>query len=304
MCISGLLLFISLAWTIGGGFNFLGVLSNKLYEIDPNLVKPISKDGPFYSWVAIISIQWLLFTFGLLPHLMNKVLSIEKEKQLRPFILSSGITLFLLSCFAVFAGMAARVLLPDLSSADAAIPAYINKTFPTVVVAILIGGLLCAVLTTTNSLYLGLSAIIGNDIFKPLLAPLIYRNKNKSDYKEKVNRATLTVSRLGLVIVGLISMYMSFNRPESLALLTQFGISAIISGVIAPIALGYIWDKANKTGALISTLGGAGCYISLTSLGIQDNVFVALGVSSIVGFVLMIVVSLLTQTQQSSHSTA
>ncbi|TFL13245.1 sodium:solute symporter family protein [Pusillimonas caeni] len=292
MCVAGLAIFVSLAWTIGGGWNFLGELGAQLHAIDPNLTAPVAQSGPFYSWLAIISISWLLFTFGLLPHLMNKVLSIEKEEDLRPFILSSGITLFLLSCFAVFAGMAARVIMPNLASADSAIPVYIEHAFPTIVVALMIGGLLSAILSTTNSLYLGMSAIIGNDIYKPLIAPLIYRDANADS--DKIEKSTLVVSRAGLIVVGVVSMIMSFKRPDSLALLTQFGISAIISGVIAPIALGYVWQKANRLGALASTIGGAGCYIVLTVTGIQENVFVALGISSIVGFVLMIVVCLAT----------
>lgn len=302
MCVCGVVLFGSLAWTIGGGWNFLGELGARLNAIDPALTAPVAKTGPFYSWMAILSIEWLLFTFGLLPHLMNKVLSIDKEEGLRPFILSSGITLFLLSCFAVFAGMAARVLMPELPSADAAIPAYIEHAFPTVVVAIMVGGLLSAILSTTNSLYLGMSAIIGNDIFKPLIAPFIY-GKSK-DSEVQTDKGTLLVSRVGLVVIGAVSMVMSFKRPDSLALLTQFGISAIISGVIAPITLGYIWKRANRTGALVSTLGGAGCYIVLSTFGIQNNVFIALGISSILGFALMIAVCLVTSPQSASEKSA
>jgi len=295
MCVTGVILFASLAWTIGGGWNFLGELGARLEAIDPSLTAPVAKTGPFYSWMAILSIEWLLFTFGLLPHLMNKVLSIGKEEDLRPFILSSGITLFLLSCFAVFAGMAARVLMPGLGSADAAIPAYIAHAFPTVVIALMIGGLLSAILSTTNSLYLGMSSIIGNDLFKPLVAPLLYGRSPANE--ARIDKSTLMVSRIGLIAIGVASMIMSFKRPDSLALLTQFGISAIISGVIAPIALGYVWKRANRTGALVSTLGGAGCYIALTTLEIQNNVFIALGISSLLGFALMVAVCLVTGQQ-------
>lgn len=291
MCIAGVVLFISLAWTIGGGWNFLGELSGRLHSIDPKLLDPIATAGPFLSWTAIVCIGWLLFAFGLLPHLMNKVLSIEKEEDLRPFIFSAGITLFFLSCFAVFAGMAARVLLPNLSSADSAIPAYIQYSFHPIVVAILVGGLLSAILSTTNSLYLGMSAIIGNDVYKPLIGPLFYGGDTDA---ERLDRHTLIVSKAGLIVIGVISMYMSFARPKSLALLTQFGISAIISGVIAPIVLGYIWKKASRLGALVSTIGGAGCYIALSTFGIQKNVFIALGISSIVGFVLMVAICMIT----------
>lgn len=260
-------------------------------QIDPGLIAATAKSGPFYSGLAILSIGWLLFSFGLLPHLMNKVLSLEKESDLRAFTLSSGITLFLLASFSAFAGMAARVLVPDLDSADSAIPAYIMHTFPPVVVALLITGLLAAILSTTNSLYMGISTIIGNDLYKPIIAPLIHRDGQTT---EQADRHSLLVSKGALVVVGIASLFMSLNRPDSLSLLTQFGIAAIISGVIAPIVLGYLWKPANRAGAIAATLFGSGCYIGLSLTGIQSNVFLALGISSIVGFVMMIAVSLST----------
>ncbi|UQG55160.1 MULTISPECIES: hypothetical protein [unclassified Marinobacter] len=291
MSFISVLLFISLAWSIGGGWGFLGELNAQMEQIDPGLIAATAKSGPFYSGLAILSIGWLLFSFGLLPHLMNKVLSLEKESDLRAFTLSSGITLFLLASFSAFAGMAARVLVPDLDSADSAIPAYIMHTFPPVVVALLITGLLAAILSTTNSLYMGISTIIGNDLYKPIIAPLIHRDGQTT---EQADRHSLLVSKGALVVVGIASLFMSLNRPDSLSLLTQFGIAAIISGVIAPIVLGYLWKPANRAGAIAATLFGSGCYIGLSLTGIQSNVFLALGISSIVGFVMMIAVSLST----------
>lgn len=301
MVVISVLLFVSLTWTIGGGWGFLGQLSTQLTQVDPNLTAATAESGPFYSGLAILSIGWLLFTFGLLPHLMNKVLTLEKEEDLRSFTLSAGITLFFLSCFSVFAGMAARVLVPDLDAADGAIPAYILRAFSPTVVALMVTGVLAAILSTTNSLYLSMTAIIGNDLYKPLIAPLIYRDGQAG--ADRMDKNVVLVSRGALVVVGIVSLYMSLDRPASLALLTQFGISAIISGVIAPIALGYLWGRATRAGAIASTLCGSGCYIGLTLSGLQSNVFLALGVSSIVGFVMMVITSLVTSTARAEDRT-
>lgn len=90
----------------------------------------------------------------------------------------------------------------------------------------------------------------------------------------------------------LISLYMSFNRPESLSLLLQFGTSAIISGVVAPLTLSYFWKKANRVGAIASVIVGASCFMTLTGFGIQDHVFTALLYSSMLGYGVMIAGSL------------
>jgi sodium/pantothenate symporter len=289
MAVSAILIFVSLLWTIGGGWNVLGNLHHQLGQIDSNLVSTVSNGGPFHSVFAILTIQWLLFTFVLLPHLMNKVLTLDNEKQLRPFTLSAGITLFFLSTLTVFAGLAARVLNPGLAVADQAVVVYILEAFPPILVAIIIAGFISAILSTTDSLYLGITSSIGNDLYKELVAPLVYRNKKVS--QGLIDQNALKVSKIALVFIGVVSLYMSINRPASLALLTQFGISAIISGIIAPITLGYFWKKANRLGAIASVISGSGLYMVLTTTGIVPQVFEALFYSSIIGFLVMFGVS-------------
>lgn len=293
MSIVAILLFASLLWTIGGGWNVLGTLHADLAAINPDLVSVTSNGGPFSSAFGILSIQWLLFSFILLPHLMNKVLTIEKEKDLRTFTLTAGVSLFTLSVFSVFAGLAARIVTPGLASADSAIPAYIMQAFPTIIIAILVIGIISAILSTTDSLYLGITNSIGNDLFKVVVVPFLYKNKGLSE--QQLDLKVLKVSKRSLIFIGLLSLYMSFNRPESLALLTNFGTSAIISGIVAPISLGYFWKHANKTGAIASVVFGSGCYIVLTSFGVLENLFQAMLLSSVVGFFFMISGSLLAE---------
>lgn len=293
MSIVAILLFASLLWTIGGGWNVLGTLHADLAAINPDLVSATSNGGPFSSAFGILSIQWLLFSFILLPHLMNKVLTIEKEKDLRTFTLTAGVSLFTLSVFSVFAGLAARIVTPGLASADSAIPAYIMQAFPTIIIAILVIGIISAILSTTDSLYLGITNSIGNDLFKVVFVPFLYKNKGLSE--QQLDSKVLKVSKRSLIFIGLLSLYMSFNRPESLALLTNFGTSAIISGIVAPISLGYFWKHANKTGAIASVVFGSGCYIVLTGFGVLENLFEAMLLSSVVGFFFMISGSLLAE---------
>jgi len=299
MALISVVLFLSLFWSIGGGWNMLWNLEAQLNAVDENLVLSTSKSGPFYSAFAILSIQWMLFSFALLPHLLNKVLTVEKKEDLRKFTLSSGITLFLLSAFSVFSGLAARIIVPNLEVADSAVPAYIMEVFPTIIVVLMVVGIISAILSTTDSLYLGITTSIGNDIYKVLAVPILYKKNRIS--KKSLDKKTVRVSKVALLIVGLISLYMSFNRPDSLALLSQFGTSAIISGIVAPITLGYFWKRANRVGALSSLILGAGCFMFLTSTGIHEHLFEAMFFSSILGYSAMVVGSLLAEYKENQR---
>ncbi|WP_077623374.1 sodium:solute symporter family transporter [Sediminibacillus massiliensis] len=290
MAITSVLILISLLWTVGGGFNVFGKLTSELNAIDPSLTAPLSNGGPYNSVLAIMAVQFLLFSFVLMPHLLNKVLSLETEEQLRPFTLSAGLVLFLISTLMVIGGLAARVIAPSLSSADAAIPVYILDAFPSVIAAIMIVGIISAILSSTDSLYLGVTSSIGNDLYK-VVAPLLSKNK-LSEYE--LDRRAVKVAKGSLVFVGLLTFYISLDRPESLSILIQFSFSAIISGILAPIVLGYFWKKANGYGAIAAVITGTALYVLFTSQNIIANIYLAMFFASLAGFVVMAVVGLTT----------
>lgn len=297
MAVTSILILVSLFWTIGGGFNVFGELSRKLGEIDPNLTSALSTGGPYDSPMAIMAVQFLLFSFVLMPHLLNKVLSLESEEQLAPFTLSAGVILFLISTFMVLGGLAARVIAPSLASADAAIPVYVIESFPTILAAVIVVGLITAILSTTDSLYLGLTTSIGNDFYK-VLAPVL----SKKPIDENVlDKNSVKVSKVSLVLAGLVTLYLSFDRPESLAFLIQFSFTAIICGIIAPVTLGYFWKKSNGPGAIAALITGTVLYVFFTNQNIIGNIYLAMFFASACGFAVMAVTSLATQSVTTKH---
>lgn len=290
MAITSIFLVVSFFWTIGGGWNVFGVLTDRLNAIDPNLTAAIADSGPYNSALAIMAVQFLLFSFVLMPHLLNKVLSIEKEEDLAPFTLSAGLVLCVISTLMVLGGLAARVLFPSLQSADAAIPTYVIEAFPSIIAAIMIVGIISAILSSTDSLYLGITTSIGNDLYR-VVAPLV-RSKKMSE--QELDKKSLNVAKGSLIVVGLLSLYFSLERPESLAFLIQFSFSAIISGIIAPITLGYFWNRANNYGAIAAVITGASLYVTFTSLNLIGNIFIAMFFSAAAAFIIMGIVSGLT----------
>lgn len=291
MSVTSILILLSLFWTIGGGLNVFGELSRKLGEIDPNLTNALSTGGPYDSPMAIMAVQFLLFSFVLMPHLLNKVLSLESEEQLAPFTLSAGVVLFLISTLMVLGGLAARVVAPSLASADSAIPVYVLESFPTIIAAIIVVGLISAILSSTDSLYLGLTTSIGNDFYK-VLAPILSKKPIAEDV---LDRNAVKVAKASLVLAGLATLYFSLNRPDSLAFLIQFSFAAIICGIIAPVTLGYFWKKSNGPGAIAALITGTVLYVFFTNQDIIGNLYLAMFFASAAAFAVMVVTSLATQ---------
>lgn len=289
MAVTSVLILVSLFWTIGGGWNIISNLTDKLNAIDPALTAAINTAGPYDSPLAIIAVQFMLFSFILMPHLLNKILSIEKEEDLKPFTFSAGAILFFISALTVIGGLAARVLYPSLTSADSAIPVYVIDSFPTIIAAIMIVGIISAILSSTDSLYLGITTSIGNDFYR-VLAPIF----NKKADAATLDRRSVSVAKVSLLFIGLLSMWISLERPESLSILIQFSFSAIISGILAPITLGYFWNKATNYGAITGVISGASLYVIFTQYNVIENIYIAMFFASLASFVAMGIVSLLT----------
>ncbi|MFC7319575.1 sodium:solute symporter family protein [Halobacillus campisalis] len=296
MGITGIIVFLSLFWTIGGGFSVFSELKSQLAAADPGLVTPFSDGGPYDNALAVIAIQFLMIGFVLTPQLANKFLSLEKEEDLRPFTMSAGINLFFISTLMVFGGLAARVIAPGISNMDHALPIYLMEAFPPIIVGILVIGLLSAILSSTDGLYVTVTSSIGNDIVKPLL------ERFSTLSADAVDQWAVTASKWSLILVGGLSLYLSIQPPESLALLIQFSFSAIISGTFGAILLGYFWDGGNRYGATASVLVGSGTYIWLTSFEVLGNIYVALFLCSVLSFITMYVISYVTSYTRLRHA--
>lgn len=272
MAATGLLILGSLFWVFG--YNAHRTIHATLLAQDPSLVSILAKDGVFSDWISIISIQWLLLTFILLPHLGNIVLALDNEKEIKPFLISACGGFFFASSFMWLGGLAARVLYPSLANPDSAILVYILKNFSTIPAGIVIGGIVAAVMSTTDSLYVGMATIATNDILP-------------------VKERKVLASRVVMALIAVVSIFLSLQRPKSLTLLTQFGISAIISGIAVLIGYAHFGKrKIPSWAALLIFFAGSGTYLALTISGLFENVFKALGVASLTSLLILVIVLL------------
>ncbi len=92
MMIFAIIVLASLAWTVGGGIGFLGKLHNELHAISPVLTAPLNPESSIFGdTFGIVGVELLLLAFVLLPQLMNKILALRSEREMREFLWSAGI---------------------------------------------------------------------------------------------------------------------------------------------------------------------------------------------------------------------
>mgnify|MGYP003295584430 CR=1 FL=1 len=233
------------------------------------------------DWIS----RWIVITFGMMvfPQVSLRFFAGRNLRVIKWSAVFSSIYLtfiYLLTPCMAFVG---RIMMPNLKAADTIFPEMLLKYTPTVFAALVISGALAAAMSTGDSQLHAASAMVSTDIYKK------YVNKDADE------RSMYNVARIGVLVVGLISVIFALTKPGALANLLVLSNSGV--GVLVPTIIGGLyWKHATKEGALVSTVVGEAIMVYMTFI----NKMSPMGFSSgfwamMVSLVLFIVVSMATQ---------
>jgi len=232
----------------------LGAIVEGLEAIDPKLVAPVGPPGfwPLVSLVVLTSVG----PFAM-PQLIQKFYAIKDDRSVKIGMIASTLFAVLATGGAYFVGAMTRLFLTPGKNPGAwrlledgtrkLIPeALMPELLRTVIPGALSGIILLLVLAASMSTLAALVLISGSTITKDLYAGFI--NKRAED---KVLTATVRLSR---VLFILASMVIAFLRQA--VILTTISISwgAIASVFLGPFIWGLFSRRANKVGAIASSV--------------------------------------------------
>jgi SSS family transporter len=200
----------------------------------------------------------------------------EKIAQQAFYIGGAGYLLF--GMIPVFLGIIGSVTMPDIANPEYIIPALAQQHLHPVMIAIFVGAMLAAIMSSADSALLGASSVLSRNVL-----PFFKRDPSP--------QLTLLVARLGIPLFGTVAILIALRIQVVFDLMVDANILGL-AAIIVPFILGVYWSKANRTGALSGM--GAGLAIWLITMQLWPNLpadFMGLGASLVV----MVVVSLLTQ---------
>src|SRR5699024_1134250 len=89
---------------------------------------------------------------------------------------------------------------------------------------------------------------------------------------EETEKYSLLISRLSVVVVGIIAFIIVLNPPESLGMLLWLGISGVASGTMGPLLATIFLPKlATRPAAIASLLVGVGSYIVILMIDLGPS---------------------------------
>jgi SSS family solute:Na+ symporter len=207
-----------------------------------------------FSWKNLI--EWLILigsTYLVGPDIYSRLFSSRDGETARKSVLLTALILIPLAFSIVLIGMSARVLAPSLSGEEA-FPYMITEVLPWGINAFVIAALLCALMSSADTVLLTSSIIFSMDIVNDLVKSARGRGLDE--------RKILLLSRLAVVFFGLVALGFALKSRGVISLLL-FGYSIYTAGLVVPVILGFYRHKLglNLRGAMIAIIGGGGWVI-------------------------------------------
>ena len=210
---------------------FDGDMLGSLRAISTDYAALYNPDSSLYFDFFSVFVSGFVITFALMlqPHILTKVLYLRSERDIGKFIGTTVVvgTLFTLM---LMIGFYARLAGLEIDAQDTVVREYLLHEFGSsvwgeyVLVFIFIT-LLAAGMSTLDGILVALSAMVVNDIVKPLAGE---------------GRDGLTLSRWVLIGVGLLGVLLAWNPPPLIGLFAQKGVYGLAAASLVPVLFGVL----------------------------------------------------------------
>jgi SSS family transporter len=188
--------------------------------------------------------DWLVIGLGNLAgqDLMQRTLSSRNESVAQNSAYLSALLYLTVGIIPVFLGIAAKLIFPNLEDPDMVMMKLGQIYLPPLGMAIFLGALVSALMSSADSALLAPASVIGNDL-------AIYFTKNLTEAKK------LFICRLSVPVLGVISLYLALSKNTIYSLMVDSW-SVLLATLFVPLTAGIWWPKANNWGALASMIVG------------------------------------------------
>ena len=284
-------------WEVGGwsGLQEAILAQPNTSEDYFRLLQP-HEPGTEYPWPGMVFSLGIVMSTGYYvgnQAVMQRALGARTEWDAKAGMLTAGIFKLMIPFLVFIPGMAARAIVPDLSSDDAAIPTLINALMPAGLKGLMFAAFFAALMSSVDSYLNSCVTIFTGDVYRPI---------------HKLVTGNSISDRLGLhlarAITAAILLFAAFYAPRfeqstTLYDVIQTLLSLFQGPTLAILLVGIFWHRATGWGGFAGLIIGCCLTFGLNLLG--DAVFLSEAAylyvsfwSFLVSLVVTIVVSLLT----------
>ncbi len=203
-----------------------------------------------YGWSYLVFTVFLimLMTYGASWALVQKYNTLKSEREIGKMIWWVAILMFVMPPIFFFPGLAARVLLPNISNAKEVYALISMKILPMGLMGFVLAAVISSTMSTLGSEFNTLSGVLTRDFLKKKIKP------NLSEKQE------IFAGRASTVLIGAVTVLLAvlFNALQGFNLMDiMFRIfGAFGPATMIPLIFGLLFRKFNSRGALWGLIAG------------------------------------------------
>ena len=281
LMLSGLILLpIVAVWHVGG----IGNMLMSLDIIDPNMLNIMGSYG--FSTAGVISVVGFLgigLAFMCSPQISVRFIAAKDQSELiRGKWIAIGFILFA-DLGAVLAGMAGRVLYPNLVDQETILPVLSSELLPAFITGVFITIVLAAIISTVDSLLILLSSSVIRDVYQKVFKPDTHQDK------------IVLYGKIMTVVIGLVAFTFSLTENRLIFWFVLFSWAGIGSAFCPLIIVSLFWKKVTLNGAIAGMCSGFIGSVGWVLLFKESTGLYEMVPGFIISFIVIYVVSLMTQ---------
>lgn len=230
------LLLVVVLIDVGGWGNISSQLPEGTFRLIPVETSAASWLNYFRAWMILGLADITAQT------LFQRAVSAKNEQVAQNSFYLAGIGYLSLAMIPVSLGIIASVTMPGLADPETVIPELAIAHLHPVAIAIFVGALLAAIMSSADS-----SLLAAASVFSTNIVPLFKR--------EASDRLRLIATRVAIPVFGIIAVYTALEVQLVYDLMLDAN-SVILVCVTVPFVAGVWWQRANRTGTLASMAMG------------------------------------------------
>ena len=225
------------------------------------------------DWTYVITLLLMVgsaYVVG--PDIYSRLFCARNEGVARSSTAITALIMIPLAFSITLIGMSAKAIAPGISP-EGAFPMVVRDVLPMGVNALVMAGLLSAVMSSADTCLLTTSTIISSDIIKPWVRGGI------------ADEHLLLISRAFIILVGLLSLGIALKLKGVIRALL-LGYTIYSSGLVLPVILGFFAKplRLHPSGAMAAIIGGGGMALFGKGMGYSHFGLIGMGLSGILLF--------------------
>ena len=237
---------------IGGGNGVLAGFESLTRQLPEKFDMILSRDNPYYKDLPGISVlvggMWIMnFSYwGFNQYIIQRALAAKSLKEAQAGIVFAAFLKLLMPIIVVLPGVAAVLLVPDISRPDEAYPSLMNL-MPVGLKGLVFAALVAAVVSSLGSMTNSIATIFTMDLYS------WYRKGRSEKHYVGVGRL---VGLLALVIAMLTAKPLLGQFDQAFQYIQEFT-GFFTPGIVVLFTLGMFWSRTTANAGLWAAVGSA-----------------------------------------------